>query len=260
MREKNIFQKLFVSMVAFVMVAAMLAPMTVEAAPVYSKKQLVYLDSKSGIGYASVSIDNIAKGQKIVGVSSSDKKVAKPYAYSNSSSTHNYKNLMYKDDSYNSSSRDGYVSVDLLKTGKATISVKVGKSSKSYKTYKTTLTVKAYENPMKSFTITGINKGKTIAKKFKDVSYNYGTLSKDAKSAKITVKANTDKGWRIKSINFYNRKNDCSRNISFGANGTSSASLSVSTIYKKYGGYVYVNFYNTKTGGSMSCYYSINGK
>ena len=50
MREKNIFQKLFVSMVAFVMVAAMLAPMTVEAAPVYSKKQLVYLDSKSGIG------------------------------------------------------------------------------------------------------------------------------------------------------------------------------------------------------------------
>lgn len=260
MKEKNIFQKILVSMVAFAMVAVMLAPLTVEAAPYYSEKEVYYLNSKTGSSYGSVYIGNISKGQKILSVSSSNKKVVKPTGYSNYTNTQSYKNLVDKDGNSSYNSRYGYGELKLLKPGKATVSVKVGKSTSSCKTYKTQVTVKKYENPIKSLKITGISSGKNIYKKFNNQSYNSGTISKNIKSAKVSVTANKDNGWRIQSISFYNYKNDCRRNIYYGGNGSTSGSLSLSTIYASNGGYVDVYFYNVKTGGYMDCTYVISPK
>ena len=256
MKRRNIVKRLIASVATFAIAVTMLAPMTVEAAPSYSKKQVVYLRSKGGSGSTSVSIGNIAKGQKIVGATSSNKAVAKPSGYYNW--TGNYKD--FDNSEYNYDNADGHVDVTLYKTGKATISTKIGKSTKSYKTYKTELTVKAYDNPIKKFTITGVNSGKDLSKKFAKQAWQWGTLSKSAKSAKIQVSADTSDGWKIQSIEYSTYSNSDGSHSSRYLNypkGKSSVSMSVGTISYKTGADIYVRFVNSKTGGTMSCSYYI---
>ena len=266
MKQKKLFQKLAAGVALFAMSISMLSPVSVKAAEKisYPKTQVVYLPSKTGTGYTSIDVSNIPKSQTVLKVTSSKTSVVKPSDVS--ISTNEYTNTYFDKEmqKYNSSSTSkyAYIYFDVRKAGTATISYRIGKSSKSYKEYKTKVTVKAYENPIKSFTVTGLKDGKNLASAFKTSRSSYdsaNTLKKNQSNAKIKVTSATN--WKITSLSFNNYADDSRVYVRYPDNkGKSSISLQAGTIKASAGGYVSIDLYNTKTGGTMNCYYRIAEK
>ncbi len=80
--------------------------------------------------------------------------------------------------------------------GRANISF----ADQSGKSYTVTAEVRPYENPVKSLTISNVNKGKNLAKKVEN-SCKYGKLlSFSKKTATPKMKVEAEKGWSLMSI------------------------------------------------------------
>lgn len=265
MKRKSVLKKLVAGVAVFSMAFTMLSPISVKAAGkiYYPKKQVVYQTSKTGGGYVNFSVDNIPKGQKVFKVTSNKTAVAKPYRiyHNNNEYTNTYLEKGMTQFSNTGGSRYANIELRALKKGTATISYKIGKSTKSCKTYKTILTVYAYENPIRSLTITGVNNGKNLASAFKTNNYAFETkpVAKNQSNARITVA--TNKNWKVTSISISKNYDNSYMYISYPQKSArTSLTLPVGTLKAKRGAYVYVNLYNTKTGGTQNCTYYIAGR
>lgn len=264
MKQKSILQKLVAGVAVFSMAFSMLSPLSVNAASKvsYPEKKVVYQTEKNGGGYVSFSINSIPKNQKVLKVTSSKTSVAKPHSISEDNSTYSYKYFdkdMSKYD-YSDTYRSANITLRTPKNGTATISYRIGKSNKSYKTYKTKLSIYAYENPIKSLTISGVNDGKSLASAFKTGNGAYENtkpVAKDQSNAKINVTANTN--WKVTSISFSNYYDDSHMYINYPQNSArKKLSLPVGELKTGQGGYVNIGLYNTKTGGTQNCTYRIS--
>ena len=265
MRQKSILRKIAAGVAVFAMAFSMLSPVSVKAAEKvsYPEKQVVYQTNKNGGGSVYFSINNIPKGQKVLKVTSSKNSVAKPYYIYESNNDYSEKYLDKEMSQYNYSGVSRYAEFGLraFKKGTATISYRIGKSDKSYKTYKTKLSVYAYENPIESLTITGVNSGKNLASAFKTSNSPYEKtkpVTKNQSNGKITVRGNTN--WKITNINFSNDYDNSYMYISYPQNAAKSkVTLPVGKLKAGKSGYVHINLYNTKTGGTQRCTYHIAG-
>ena len=267
MRQKSILRKLVTGAAVFAMAFSMMSPISAKAATKVSapEKKVVYQNNKNGGGWTSIAVNNIPKGQKVLKATSNKETVAKPYSvyYNVNEYSNEYLDKNMTQHNYSGSSRYADIEVDTYKTGTATISYRIGKSNKSYKTYKTKLTVLAYENPIKSLTISGVNDGKNLASAFKTSSYVYDgkgkAVTKNQSNGKVVVKANAN--WKITYVSFSNDYDNSYMYISYPQkSGRSQITLPVGTLKAGKGARVNVSFYNTKTGGTLSCNYPIKAK
>ena len=156
------------------------------------------------------------------------------------------------------SKNNGYINVYLKckKYGSAKIKFRSDNT-----TYIVPVKVKKYVNPLKSLTITNVNKGKNIAKKYNKQSALYGLYELNlSKSGKVKLSATAKAGWEIISARLVNRKyNDktYSHEISRDYTGKSSASLTMSDFDAESGGFIYVVLRNKTDNGLVEIYANI---
>jgi len=142
-----------------------------------------------------------------------------------------------------------YVSIGLKikKTGKATISFKV-----DGKTYKKVITAVSYENPVKSFQLTGVST-KNMKSLFAKKNYAEESLSKNAKAGAVKVTA--AKGWKVKRIYWEDYSDYSDREYGFGSNGAATASMAIPSMKKNTSYYIYIQLRNEDLGVDQTVYY-----
>lgn len=232
---------------ALVLVLAVLLPvlaMSVMAddgtTPVY------YMSGKKATGYASVYVDDLAKGDVVKSIKSSNKAVAKYTGITYHTGEYETTSLNWETEQEETEKGSDYsasIQLALKKAGTAKISYKVGT-----KAYSTKIVVKKYANPVKSLKISGVNGGKNIASKFKSQCWLTGVKSTKASSGKIQVKAAS--GWAIRSIN-YSKTGYGDKHITY-TTPVSSASLNMGSVAAKQNATVIIVFENKSTHGRIN--------
>ena len=168
--------------------------------------------------YIEIDMGKKAKGAKKITVKSSKKSVIKPSAG--------------EKDFY----RSAYINVN--KTGKATLTIKVKKKSGT-KTYKCKVKVVKYKKPVTKFALGARNYAGSYSKG------TYGMIRNTAASAKLSVKA--AKGWKIKKIKYtasaYNKDSRKYTKISKTLKNNKSVSLKTAAGWSQQ---IAVTVYNKK--------------
>ncbi len=254
--KNNIATKLLAMAMALT-VAVTAVPLTAQAAPVYSKSQVLYMTNSSSYTYTNISVNNLTKSQTIAksSVKSDKKSVAVPYYLERSTSSYSYKTEYFSGSSpysYSSNYYSYYIGLQLKKTGTAMISFKIKGISAAQKSQ---VTVKKYVNPVKSMKISGIS-GDLKSKTAKAAYVSGLKMTKTTKNA--TVKITPAKGWKISSAEVYDSANErYTRTYSY-SKPMSSATLNVGTLTKNKSYSVYVTFVNSSNNAEIRCTYQIN--
>ncbi len=239
----KMFRKLLCAALAVALIAV-----TAAGALAAAVDQTLYRTNSEGTLYDYVYLQQVDAGSNITGVSSSNTKVMKPVSLNrgtNSQSVYTYEDgKTQKTKSYSA-----YLYVKLLKKGKATLKYTVDKTK-----YTRTYQVKNYVNPLSSLVLTGVG---TTNLKSKFAKYNFvsATLKKNAKAGKVKAKAAS--GWKIRSVEWQDCKNNTRYLYSNGGAGASSVSLNVPKMLKS--GYynVTVRCVNTADKGELYVEYEI---
>lgn len=256
---KNKLTTKLLAMAVALAVATTAAPVSVEAAPVYSTEETLYRSNKSAssTSYTSISVSNLTKSQTIAksSVKSSKTSVAKPYYLEKSTSSYSYKTQFFENESwdndYKSTNYSYYIGLQLKETGTATISFKIKGIDA---TQKVKVIVKQYTNPVKSMKVSGISSD--LKSKTKSQNYTSVKMKKTTKNA--TVKVTPASGWKISSAEVYDVNNQrYTRTYSY-SKPMSSATLNVGTLTKNKPYNIYVTFVNSKNGATITCSYYIN--
>ncbi len=198
MKKKN-FGNLFLQ-VLFVIEIAVLLPMTVSAKVTYEKEQVLYMSSKSHYisSYANVNVNCTKASEKIKksSVKISKATVAETVAIAKGQQDIQTEYFGNYGQDQAQTRYDYQLNLRLLNPGKAKLSFKVGE-----KKHTITLNVKAYTNPMKKLTITGVGGGKNLASKFDYVNF-CTDLNVPAKVSKATINVTANRNWKIVGIVF----------------------------------------------------------
>lgn len=196
--------------------AVILIPQTEQAAaaPVNKQAYKKSLTISNVDKYIEIDMGKKAKGAKEITVKSSKKSVIKPASGWKS------------------------VYVNVKKTGKATLTIKVKKKSGT-KTYKCKLKVVKYKKPVTKFTLGARNYAGSFSKG------TYGMIRNASASAKLSVKA--AKGWKVKKIKYtasaYNRASRKYTNISKTLKNGKNVSLKTAAGWSQQ---ITVTLYNKK--------------
>lgn len=264
---KNLKKKIVSAALALVLAATTLTPVTVKADVTYNNEQTVYMTGKTS-GYVSIYVNDLGKNESVrtKDVSSNKKSIVKPYSVSTWSDNYTSKYEYIENSAWNSedktSNKYSYIGCELLKKGSAKVSFKVynSKTKKTSKAKTVTVDVKAYENPASTVEIAGIKNGKStnLASKTKVQNSANLKLNSKKKDAKVYVKANTKKKWKITSATVDNEKKGTTYSIR-NANGMNDVKFNnIGTINKNDKVRVSVSYYNTDTKGTLSTYYYVN--
>lgn len=237
--------------VMFAIAIAVLLPMTVSAKVTYEKEQVLYMSSKSHYmsSYATLNVSCTKSSEKIKksSVKISKATVAEMVAIvrgQQKSQTEFFSN--YGQDQVQTR-YDYQLNLRLLNPGKTKLSFKVGE-----KKHTITLNVKAYTNPIKKLTITGVSGGKNLASKFDYANY-CPDLNVPAKVNKATINVTANRNWKIVGIVFADAQN--SESYAYQNSGVmtkAKGKLSVGTLRP---GRVYECsvMLRHKNGGIISC-------
>ena len=259
--------KRVISMVAVLALSVALAVPVLAADEIHpiTSSQEVYLTSKLIGTTSSVNI-SLADGTKDFLIRRSEVKVtpgktgAKMTGFSK-----NYKSYNNTRSTRSSSSKEWQTSTSqgtnchytaelvIKSAGTAKVEYKLGN-----KIYASTVKVLAYENPVKSITMTGVNDDKNFASLTKSsaVASNKLTIKSGVKNPMVDIIPQT--GWRITNVNLSGDKDGTSLSLSNTKQGLSSAILccgrSLST-KKTY--HLNVTFRNTSNKATINVSYTI---
>lgn len=256
---KQLTKRLLAFAMALTLVCT-IAPLTAEAAPNYDKTQTIYMTAKDEM-YSSVQailISNLTKSQTInkSSIKSTNKNIVEPYYVNKMTNTYSYEykymDSKLKDNKYSGANYYSNIGLRMKKKGTATISFKIGS-----KTYKSKITVKAYENPIKTANIAGIKNGKSTNLASKTKNSNYANLKLTSTKKNAVVKFTANSGWKITSVEVADEDNTVYR-MSNSDKPVTTASMNVGTLTKNKRVSVRVYFTNTKTKGTLECCYFIN--
>ena len=228
---------------------------TASAAIKYTKSQTLYLGGKgqNAWNYGYIYVDNLAP----------DEMIAKNSVRSNSSiisniSVYRYGSIYkreyiwspyYKWD--DSEEYNNNASIDFLinRPGMVKISFKVGK-----KTYTSTVKVLSYTNPLAKVTISGVRSGngENLAPWLKNSSRVAFRMAKTQNNVKVSAVA--AKNWKITEMYYWSDNNTKNCNTSCYR---TSAELALGRIGAKSKGSIQITLKNVKTGGTVTCSYSL---
>lgn len=250
---------------AVVMMAAIavttFVPVNVQAAPYFKEKMTLYKSSNKNSYQESTDfyIGDLGKSDTIKksSIKSSNAKVLNFLEMKRTKTSYETESLL---SSYSSPSKyDTYqynIEFRINKPGKTNLTFKIGNKS-----YKSVITVKKYENPLKTAKMFG----KNYASKIKDGYFADITTKSTQKNQKFTFEANTN--WKITSVSFkrYDTNDgyyssDHVQEWYYFNTPKKKVSCDVGTIEKKGAHYysVEVCLTNTKTGGTLKVWYEIN--
>lgn len=269
--RKTIKKFLTIALAAVLAVTAF-TPVTAQAeSTIFAPETLTYCQPTKGSTFSTTfTVSGLSKSDiiKKSSVKSSKPSVAKVVSLkktkTSTSSTCQYYSKEPKT-SQNSNSYTYDITVQFKKPGTSIIYYKVNN-----KTYKTKIKLCAYENPIKTLTVTGVKNGKNLANSFKTGSqYHNGKLTKNISSGKVKVTAKNN--WKITKVSFSNHSlaatpgpyggstHESLETLSrYYRNGKSSVTLNVKSLKKNKAYYVNVEMINTKTGATMYVAYGIN--
>jgi hypothetical protein len=257
--------KIAAMIISFTLMLAMFPAVISEAKTYKQPEEVYYLTRKPGASgstqYSPISLYSDSGYTKIKSVKSSKKNIAKVSGYS-AGTTDNWD---YDDNGklIKSKYSSVHASFEAVAPGTTTLSFLASKGSSKYDTYTKKLTVKAYENPIKSLRITNT---KTRGQKpiselkggFSETNYENFNITK---GGTIRLSATAAKGWKIKEIQFDNYEgsydSDNSRRSVDRESGTGVAKMEV--VLRDYNvngnGNFTITMVNTKTKGELK----ING-
>ena len=249
-RRKGKMKKAMKKMMALVLTAAVLATaaMPVSAAISRPKTLATYL-GPDGKGDDSINISGLKSDQSLTpeNVKTSAKSVV-GLEYINNSTHKTEFNYWSGENASGGTTRESTIGLILKKPGKSTISYTIGT-----KTYTTKVTVLKYVNPLSSLTITGINNGKTIHKKFAKNKYATIKLPKTVSKARITAKARS--GWAVKSLSVYNGR----KSYEYESDGVTTAQLRNIKLSKGKQSCIDIELKNKSNKGTISLQIEIEG-
>lgn len=227
MRKRNRKTVLFQWIMAIII--AITLPMTASAKVTYEKEQVVYMTSKfhQVPSQTGVVVNCTKSGEKIrkATVKMSDASVAEVLTLIRSTNKSQMQSFFDSAQSGTTSAYGYQMDILLHKPGKTNLSFKVGKKKHTIE-----LKVKAYTNPIKKLTITGVNEGKNIASKFAYVN-QCTDLMVYKKTGKAAISVTANKNWKIESVGFVDSKSGNA--YSYMKNGSptkSKVKLSVGTL------------------------------
>lgn len=251
---KKILGKLLSALICAALVAGLYQGPTSYAAEQKTLEKVTIYKPAGGI-YASFKLNDFVKLKTL---SSSSKNITPTeYYYSCDKYSQGYEVVNGKVKERKSSNK-GYITVHLecKKFGSANIKFKSGNTN-----YTVPVKLKKYVNPLKSLTITNVNKGKNISKKFDEEPTIYDLYAlKLSKSGKVKLSATAKGGWEITSVRLVNRKhNDRTYNheISRDYKGKISASITMHDFDAESGGFIDVVLRNKTDNGVVEIYANI---
>lgn len=228
---------------------------TASAAIKYTKSQTLYLGGKgqNAWNYGSISVNNLAPDEMIV----------KNSVRSNSSMIRNFSvyrygfiykreyiwNPYYYWDDSEQYSNSASIDFTIYRPGTAKVSFKVGK-----KTYTSMVKALSYTNPLAKVTISGVRSGngENLAPWLKNSSRVAFRMAKTQNNVKVSAVA--AKNWKITDMYYWSDNN--TKNCSTSCYRT-SAELALGRIGAKSKGSIQITLKNVKTGGTVTCSYSL---
>lgn len=261
---KKLLTKALGVVLSLAVAVSFLAPTTALAADnVQAPKNVtIYRTSKNGTSYDGFYVTGLTKSQKIKKstVKSKNSKVVALDCIERHETNSGYLTEFFngaKDNGYSWEDYEYYIGLELKKAGTAKIEYKIDN-----KKYETKVTVKNYENPLKTIKITGINSGKNIASKLNKQNSAELKLKKSPKDAVINLTSN--KNWKVTNVYFRTlTKGDygysTTEQISYSSyNGRSTVKLNVGDLSKKGAYQITIISVNTKNGATMYNYFYVN--
>lgn len=248
------FAKKFLTLALAAAVLFTSAPVTANAAPSVGSKYIVSRSSKTGDSYFSLYIGNLTKKQRVKNVKVANKSFMEhryTSHYTNQYSyTTTYADPNQQDNNYNNTDYYAYIGLVAHKNGTSKVSFTI-----DGKKYEPEVEVKAYVNPCKTLTLTGVNGGKNMASKFNAAnSISVKAPTKNAPGAKVTVSAKA--GWKITQVSFDNYTDHTSLSRGYSVywdeatkkykGGVTNATLPVGDLAKGSRGYLRVTYWNVK--------------
>ena len=119
--------------------------------------------------------------------------------------------------------------------------------------------VLAYQNPVKTLKLTGVNSNKSFAGLTGNSSYptKDKVLNATTKSAKLNVAAKD--GWKIYAVNMEDQTTGRGHRVYNYNKGMSSLTMTWGTLYVKHWYYITVDLVNTSNGAQMQTSYTVRG-